>query len=302
MAPYRLTAADVAQFHEQGLVVVRGAYPPARVAALRAAIAPLKAAAPEAMRLSHLLHPENFAAVFAEWLAEDAGPHVEALMGGVPIRHSLFNLLGSTGAPYVQHYHRDTHPNQSQRPENHDDWLRFRRAIHGRTVQMNAPLLPGDSYFCAVPASHDRLPTPAEVAAAIHSRSEPLAAEMPGAIAVALEPGDAVYYDFTLWHRGHNPSGAERLTIHNAYWAADVPVLAHEQGQADALATTLASHPALPQRVRGYLQRYIAAHPGEGAKAQSVAEHFMGGAGWTVAPLEELIPPPPPPLHGGARL
>ena len=284
---YQLTAADVAQFHEQGFVVLRGCYAPERVAALRDAIAPLKAAAPAAMRLSHLLHPQNFAPVFADWLADDAGPHVEALIGG-PIRHSLFNLLGSTGEPYLQHFHRDTHPNQSKRPENHEDWLRFRRTVHGHTVQMNAPLLPGDSYFCTVPGSHNRLPTPAEVNAAIVSRSDPLAVQMPGAIAVTLEPGDAVYYDFTLWHRGHNPGGAKRLTIHNAYWHADVPVLAHEQGQADSIQTTLSEHPDMPQRVRTYLERYIEAHPIDGMVAKRVDEYFMGGASWTTEPAQEL--------------
>ena len=285
--------------HSCGYVQVRGCYAPERVAALRDAIAPLKAAKPDAMRLSHLLHPENFAPVFAEWLAEDAGPHVEALVGG-PIRHSLFNLLGSNGAPYVQHFHRDVHPNQSKRPENHEDWLRFRRTIHGRTVQMNAPLLPDDNYFFIVPSSHNQLSTHAEVAAAVDSRDAPLTAEMPGAIAVKLQPGDAVYYDFTLWHRGHNPRGAERLTIHNAYWAASIPVLAHEQGQAEKLAATLSEHPSMPQRVRSYLERYIAAHPKDGVAAKRVDEHFMGSADWTSAPLDYDAPPKE--LNGGARL
>jgi hypothetical protein len=301
MAPhYVLSDLEIESFHTDGFVVLRQCYAPERVSQLRQAILPLKAQAPDSMRLSHLLHPESYSHVFAEWLAEDAGPHVEALVGGGAIRHSLFNLLGSTGEPYVQHFHRDVHPNQSKRPENHEDWLRFRNTIHGRTVQMNAPLLPGDSFFFVVPGSHNKLSTPAEVSAAIHSRTEPVAAQMPGAIQVQLEPGDAVYYDFTLWHRGHNPHGAERLTIHNAYWGADVPVLAHERGQADQLAETLSQHPNMPQRVRTYLERYIAVHPKDGEIAKRVDEHFMGGADWTTEPLD--YDEPPKELNGGARL
>ena len=66
---------------------------------------------------------------------------------------------------------------------------------------MNAPLLPTDNILQIVPGSHTRESTAEEVAAAIASRSDPHGVEMPGAVTVKLEAGDAAYYDFTIWCR-----------------------------------------------------------------------------------------------------
>ena len=70
---------------------------------------------------------------------------------------------------------------------------------------MNAPLLPTDNILQIVPGSHTRESTAEEVAAAIASRSDPHGVEMPGAVTVKLEAGDAAYYDFTIWCRPPAP-------------------------------------------------------------------------------------------------
>ena len=129
-----LSAEDVAHFREFGFVVVRGAYQPKRVAELRAAAERYLARDPPGVvwveaggrrvlggqKLNHLLLPDKFEPVYGEWLAEDALPHLEALIEGGQVRHSLFNMficgdLASVG----------------------EDWEKL---SHGRTVQLCAAL------------------------------------------------------------------------------------------------------------------------------------------------------------------
>eukprot|EP01045_Picozoa_sp_COSAG04_P001056 COSAG04_NODE_31_length_35649_cov_21.693052_25_plen_195_part_00 len=132
-----LSAEDVAHFREFGYVVVRAAYQPSRIAELRAAAERFLARDPAGVawvtpegaqrvlggqKLNHLLLPDKFEPVYAEWLAEDALPHLEALIEGGQVRHSLFNMfvcgdLASVG----------------------EDWEQL---SHGRTVQLCAALCP----------------------------------------------------------------------------------------------------------------------------------------------------------------
>ena len=97
-------------------------------------------------------------------------------------------------------------------------------------MQFNAPLVAGDRFLHIVPGSHLRASTDAEIEA---SRSE--SGEMPGALVVDLEPGDIVHYNANLWHRGWNPEGRKRWTLHCAFWRAGATVMKHEHGQREAL-------------------------------------------------------------------
>ena len=74
------------------------------------------------------------------------------------------------------------------------------------------------------------------------------------------EPGDIVYYDANLWHRGFNPEGKKRWTLHAAFWKADYLVMSHEYGQREALATE--GHiERMPKPTAEYVQRYLAKYP-----------------------------------------
>lgn len=257
--------ADGAHFDEQGFVILRRAFAPERVRELRQAVERLldRALAGQVevpwidrqgrvpARLSHLLHPDKYDPAYGAWLDEDLAPQLEVLLGGAPARHSLFGMLaGGGGQPYLQAWHRDL-----GRPGAPDE-LELLRRFHGRSIQFNAPLLPGDRFLNIVPATHLSPSTPDQLQAAA-AREQ---ARMPGGVEVELEPGDIAYYNANLWHRGWNPRGQMRWTLHCAFWKASYPVMKHEHGQRDAL--LFPGHlERLPPVTRSYIQRYLDNYP-----------------------------------------
>ncbi|KAI1758149.1 phytanoyl-dioxygenase family protein [Xylaria castorea] len=76
-------------------------------------------------------------------------------------------------------------------------------------TQWNLPLYPDDSLI-VVPGSHVRVRTPQERAASPH---EP---NMPGQLAVRLDPGDVVFYDNNILHRGVYSADKERMSLHGS--------------------------------------------------------------------------------------
>ncbi|KAI1354687.1 phytanoyl-dioxygenase family protein [Xylaria sp. FL0043] len=76
-------------------------------------------------------------------------------------------------------------------------------------TQWNLPLYPDDS-LVVVPGSHVRVRTPAERAAA------PKEPDMPGQLVVHLEPGDVVFYDNNILHRGVYRADKERMSLHGS--------------------------------------------------------------------------------------
>ncbi|KAI1429848.1 phytanoyl-dioxygenase family protein [Xylaria sp. FL1777] len=76
-------------------------------------------------------------------------------------------------------------------------------------TQWNLPLYPDDSLI-VVPGSHVRVRTPAERAAA------PKEPNMPGQLVVHLEPGDVVFYDNNILHRGVYSADKERMSLHGS--------------------------------------------------------------------------------------
>ncbi len=260
---HTITPAERSAFDDQGYVILRQVFSPQRVQALRGAVEGLVERAlagqcevrwidrergiPE--RTSHLLHPDKFDPAYAEWLDQDLAPHLEALVGSV--RHSLFGMLAGGGEqPYRQAWHRDL-----GKPGDPDE-AGFLQRFHGRSVQFNAPLLPGDHFLNIVPASHLRASTPAEIEAAKAGDQ----AQMPEALVVEVEPGDIVYYNANLWHRGWNPEGGMRWSLHCAFWRAEYPVMKHEHGQREALLTP--GHlERFPGQARHIIQRYLDRYP-----------------------------------------
>jgi hypothetical protein len=272
-----LSPAQIQDFNEQGFVIVREAFSIARVEALKVAISGLcdrAAALPDTAespipwidkdralpaRLSHLLQPERYDPAYGEWLAEDLVPAIDSLLpSGAGGRHSLFGMLaGGAGQPYQQNWHRDIQflleDTVSDADLSEEECLEL---MQGKSVQFNAPLF-SDSHLHIVPRSHLRGSTPTEIAEAARGTD----AAMPGATVVQLEPGDIVYYNACLWHRGWNPSGELRWTLHCAFWDARFPVMTHEHGQREALLANPGHIERMPPAARVYMRRYVDNHP-----------------------------------------
>ena len=127
-------------------------------------------------------------------------------------------------------------------------------------VQINAPLFP-DRYLQIVPGSHLRPATAEERAVLEHNA----AGAMPGQRDVTMEPGDVAFYFANLLHRGYNPKGALRWTMHHAFMRADEPVQSYDQGQ-DSWILQPGNLDSLPPTLRLHMQRYLDARPNPGAR------------------------------------
>ena len=246
-----------------GYVRLTGVFTPSRVEGLRRAVEDLVARARDGAlplrwldqaagvpdRVSHLMHPDKYDDAWGGWVDEDVHPHLEALLGA-PVRHSLFGMLASgAGKGYRLAWHRDLCT-----PGAPDEQDALRR-LDGELIQFNAPVADVDTFLHVVPGSHRQASTPAQRAA----QAAGVDGDMPGAVEVRLEPGDILYYNPNLWHRGWNPAGHLRWTLHAAYWKATRPVFAHEHGQAEALGDE--EHLCrLPGTARTLVQRYLDRH------------------------------------------
>ncbi|EED12812.1 conserved hypothetical protein [Talaromyces stipitatus ATCC 10500] len=117
----------------------------------------------------------------------------------------LFNLLvAPENIPFELRWHRDDIPG----PEG--------KQSH---AQYNFSLCP-DASLIVVPGSHRRVRTETERSA------DPYEKSLPNQLIVRLEPGDAVFYDSNILHRGiyqPKPEGGEeiRLTLHGSIGLKD---------------------------------------------------------------------------------
>lgn len=108
----------------------------------------------------------------------------------------LFNLLVSpTGSdPFSLTWHRDDiRPDLSPEAEVAD--LAAKSPLQPLHAQYNIALTPDDS-LVVVPGSHRRVRTDEERSA------DPYAEHLTGQITVKLKPGDAIFYDSNILHRG----------------------------------------------------------------------------------------------------
>ena len=258
-----VTRSDLESFNQRGYTILRRAFSNSRIDSLVAAVETTidRALAGSCeltwidreqrlpARTEHLLHPGKYQPAYGEWLDEDLAPQIEALLSGAA-RHSLFGMLAAGGGqPYLQKWHRDL-----GKPGAPDE-AEYLERQHGRLVQFNAPLAAGDRYLHIVPSSHGRPSTAAEIAA-----SQNTGGDMPEALVVELEPGDIVYYNANLWHRGWNPEGAKRWTMHCAFCSADTKVMSHEYGQ--RLAMLQSGHlERMTPLTRRYVERYLDRYP-----------------------------------------
>jgi ectoine hydroxylase-related dioxygenase (phytanoyl-CoA dioxygenase family) len=152
------------------------------------------------------------------------GP-IGRLLGEPLIINNASLFAAEAGTCYRLPWHRDV----IQIPEEEiDEDALFDPARFHNSVQINLPLHLDETLW-VVPGSHRRRNSAAENAAFAGSKHyAPLDADMPGAIQVALRPGQAVLYNNNLIHRGWNPAfRTPRRSLHLGYHGAQRPPTWH---------------------------------------------------------------------------
>lgn len=114
----------------------------------------------------------------------------------------LYNMLVCPPRDFALRWHRDDIPPDVS-PEAELERLR-EPMMH---AQWNLALYP-DSSIVVVPGSHKRARTDME------RNADPYEDDMPGQKIVKMEPGDIVFYNNNILHRGVYDSKAERMTLH----------------------------------------------------------------------------------------
>jgi hypothetical protein len=207
--------------------------------------------------VQHLLHPSNpsrreFANLyFSDAVLEPVKELLElesAEEGDEGLVMELFNLLVSPtgGVPFELRWHRDdldiSRPELSDQEEGR---LIENAAPGGRQLhaQYNIALYP-DNSLIVVPGSHRRPRTGDE------KRVEPYNPDMPGAVVVKLKPGDAVFYDSNILHRGvyegvEGDGGdveVQRYTLHGSVGLKNKDVEGGGEGKARKRARVVLQH------------------------------------------------------------
>ncbi|RAL14957.1 phytanoyl-CoA dioxygenase family protein [Aspergillus homomorphus CBS 101889] len=143
-------------------------------------------------------------------------PSTEDAPDNEPLVMELFNLLVAPEThDFALRWHRDDIPEHVTPDE--ELRLLHQKSPQGRQshAQYNLALCE-DRSLIVIPGSHRRVRTEVERAA------DPYASELPGQLVVELQPGDAVFYDSNILHRGvyrAKPAGQveePRLTLHGS--------------------------------------------------------------------------------------
>ncbi|KAH6719276.1 hypothetical protein BKA61DRAFT_511250 [Leptodontidium sp. MPI-SDFR-AT-0119] len=116
----------------------------------------------------------------------------------------LFNLLIRPDRDFELRWHRDDIPATATAEE---ELERLRQPAW--SAQWNLALYEDDSLI-VVPASHKRARTQVE------RDADPFEKGIPGEIRVQMKPGDAVFYNNNILHRGAYLSSKERMTLHGS--------------------------------------------------------------------------------------
>ncbi|KAL2829288.1 hypothetical protein BDW59DRAFT_178578 [Aspergillus cavernicola] len=184
--------------------------------------------------VQHLLHPdmpgrEEFAGVYFHervlgvvegLLGLDRDEYQEGGLGGEEggeekLVMELFNLLiAPEGQDFELRWHRDDIPWTASAEE--EERLLSSKSPGGRQshAQYNLALC-ADRSLIVVPGSHGRVRTDTE------RNADPYEGNLPGQVVVELGPGDAVFYDSNILHRGVYRAKVEggeesRLTLHGS--------------------------------------------------------------------------------------
>lgn len=234
MSTPRPSPADLrARLSKDGFAILKSVFPTHRLDALRAAAThtacdartglwphvrvlgrqfppwdPAEALERGIWGVQHLLHPDlsdspEFAkAYFSDEILGAAKDLLEC--GDDELVMELFNMLVRPEANYELRWHRDDVPWEASAEE--EERRLGEPAWH---AQYNLALYP-DTSLVVVPGSHRRARTETERAAA------PYEPNLPGQLVVKLEPGDVVFYDNNILHRGVYDAMMERMTLHGS--------------------------------------------------------------------------------------
>lgn len=177
--------------------------------------------------VQHLLHPEMPGReAFAQcYFSESILKVAEELMGvqstsqtqsqTEPLVMELFNLLVAPETKdFELRWHRDDVPETATAEEEIQQLAAKSPGGRQSHAQYNLALCP-DASLIVVPGSHRRARTDTERTAAPYEPS------LPNQLVVTLQPGDAVFYDSNILHRGvykAKPEGGDesRLTLHGS--------------------------------------------------------------------------------------
>ncbi|KAH8892100.1 phytanoyl-CoA dioxygenase family protein [Thozetella sp. PMI_491] len=224
------------QLNRDGFVIVRSAISPEELSKLRAATAqatsiarsgewpsvrtlpkqfpPWPKNSPEVVKehglwgVQGMMHPDMPAnSAFVQMYFSDAviGPTKELLQcDDSELVMELFNLLIRPDRDFELRWHRDDIP-ATATPE--EELERLNQPAY--SAQWNLALY-DDASLVVVPGSHKRARTEFE------RKADPFEKEIPDQLIVELKPGDVVFYNNNILHRGVYNSNLERMTLHGS--------------------------------------------------------------------------------------
>jgi hypothetical protein len=216
-----LSDRQIQQFLEEGYVILDDAVEPRLMGPLREAAArvtertraggwPYKRGIEggDIWGIHHLLHPDLGEPAFAEYMATDAVLEVARDLLGGELRMGLVNMLvNPTKGDFEIGWHRDLLRHELPAEEEEAHLARFIQEI----VQWNTALY-DDACLLIVPGTHRKAATDEERDAQFRRPMEPISTQK----IVELKPGQGVYYNNLLIHRGIYSSQRARATIHAA--------------------------------------------------------------------------------------
>lgn len=166
---------------------------------------------PDIWGVSGLLHPDlkELSYPFHELYSSDK---ILKLASGIlhtapdKLLMELLNMLINPLTDFGLDWHRDNIKPEVT-PEEEADQLLGANALAG--TQFNLALTE-DSCLIVVPGSHNRVRTQEE-------REKLLTKKISGQLVVPLHPGDIVFYNNNILHRGEYDSSKKRITLHGSY-------------------------------------------------------------------------------------
>ncbi len=229
------------QWQTEGYVIIRGLFDAARTAQLRAICDRIleewrvtnpetgkPGGTPDATVMRHLNHQAYFADQPAELpILMDAVADAKVLetMRAIFGEEPLFRCTSYFFNPQITsldgNWHRDS---QFGTPDDTaEQAVLAKAAAAGNSVQMQIALVPSDDIE-VVPGSHARWDTPEEYAIRkADGGANNRANSMPGALGVALAPGDAVLFNPMGLHRGRYHANRLRRTLMLTYTKTTAP-------------------------------------------------------------------------------
>ena len=229
------------QWEREGYVVIRGLFDPDRTAQLRTVCEGVlkqwyacnpetgkPGGGPEATVMRQLNHPGYFAgdadglrlllAGVADRGVREVG---RAILQGEPMLRCTSLFFNPQANGKDGNWHRDTQFRAADDAE--EKKAIAARGGFGSSVQLQVALAPSDDVEY-IPGSHNRWDGPEEyhirkAEGGTYNRSN----AMPGAVRIALEPGDAVGFNPAGLHRGRYHTDRLRRTLMLTYTRADAP-------------------------------------------------------------------------------